>query len=425
MLTTMPPIAMLWDSSHIWGFMALRSLWSLGFPIQLLKGSEIAQGALFRKTGDHENAFSLLLVPGGPAAPKSEALGAVGRENIRTFLKQGGRYLGFCGGAGLALSHSRGIGLCPWKRAEYPQRLLHLISGYTLAEPVANDLTPDWHGTMPSLPVWWPGRFSNCGGEVEVLARYHGPDKDFCIGDIALETVPIHIFREWKSRYGLNLTADFLSGEEIIVHGQYGKGEYVLSYSHLETPESADANCWFIHILHKLTGVRAKQGIVSRWDINAPVSNMSRTVPQSLRAMAENTREVIALGMEQRLFFPRTSWLIGWKPGLPGSLCNNLLACVSVACSLEPTAKALAFWQEKEALLRDLSGAFFMGAEGYLLAQRLAHSLNDFMPSALDKKSLSHERDRLFGHPMQGNGILGQIVQIVEEYSYLCLTSEE
>lgn len=420
MLTTMPPIAMLWDSSHIWGFMALRSLWSLGFPIRLLKGREIAHGALFRKTEDG-GRFCMLLVPGGPAAPKCEALGEDGREAVREYLKQGGRYLGFCGGAGLALSHSRGIGLCPWKRAEYPQRLLHLISGYTLAEPVAHELTPDWDGHNPSLPVWWPGRFSNCGGEVDVLARYKGPDKDFCIGDIALETVPIHVFKEWKSRYGLNLTADFLSGEEIIVRGEYGKGEYVLSYSHLETPASPDANSWLIHIIAKLTGLKAKTGVVPSWDIEAPISNMSRHVPPSLRAAAENTREVIALGMEQRLFFPRTSWLIGWKPGLPGSLCNNLLACVSVACSLEPTAAAKAYWHEAEPEFRELGSAFFMGAEGYLLAQRLSYSLSDFMPQALDKKSLAHERDRLFGHPMQGNGLLGRLVQLIEEYIYLCL----
>lgn len=421
--TNMPPIAMLWDSAHIWGFMSLRALQSLGFPVRLLKGNDIAQGALFRKIEGQKPL--LLVVPGGPAGLKFDGLGDAGRQNVQEFIRQGGRYLGFCGGAGLALSHSRGLGLCPWKRADYPQRILHLISGWTLADPCPGRLTPNWQGHRPELPVWWPGRFNNSGGDVDVLARCHGPAKNFWIADIALETVPMHVFSEWNKLYGVNLSADFLAGTELMVRGEYGLGEYVLSYSHLETPDSPDANSWLAHILGCLTGVEVEKKLVPAWDIEKPFARGGTGHPGSLRTLVEGTRELIGLGMDHRLFFPRTSWLMGWKPGVPGSLCNNLMAAVSVAWELEPSERALTFWHEKEAQLRELSGGFFVGAEGYVLAARLSDTLQGIMPALVDRKSLAHERDRLFGHPMLGRGLLGELISLVEEYIYLCLTPAE
>ena len=130
-MNSMPPIAMLWDDSHIWGLMSLRALGSLGFPTRLLKGQDIAQGALLRKQAGGE-PYALLVVPGGSAQLKAEALGDAGKRAICDYIRLGGCYLGFCGGAGLALTlpQSRGLGLCPWRRAEYPQRMLHLLSGY-------------------------------------------------------------------------------------------------------------------------------------------------------------------------------------------------------------------------------------------------------------------------------------------------------
>ncbi len=422
MINNMPPIAMLWDASHIWGFMSLRALRSLGFPVRLLKGSDIAQGALFRKT-EAGALVPLLLVPGGAAGLKHAALGSEGRDQVRAFIAQGGRYLGFCGGAGLALSHKTGLGLCPWIRADYPSRVLHLISGYTLADPCPSDLTPDWGGRRPSLPVWWPGRFSNGGGDVDVLARYAGPDRNFWMADIALESVPVHIFSEWQQRYGVNLTADFLTGTEVMVRGRYGAGTYVLSYSHLETPASPDANAWLGFLLSRLTGAAVEHSLVPDWDLEAPFHSLPENLPASLATLTEAAREIRDLGMEHRLFFPRTTWLMGWKPGVPGSLCNNLLAALSVACSLEPKPAALTFWKEHEQELRELSGGFFMGAEGYILAERLCNTLSGFMPSAVDRKRLVHERDLLFGHPMRNNGLLGGIVSLIEEYIYLCLVS--
>lgn len=422
----LPPIAVLWDYSHIWGLMAWRALRALGFPVRLVKGNDIAHGALFRKQGDAaEPACPLLVVPGGSARLKAGSLGEDGKRAIRDYVARGGRYLGFCGGAGLALSHGKGLELCPWARASYPERILHLISGHVQASPCAGDFTPDWQGRTPSLPVWWPGRFHNAGGDVEVLARYQAPDSDFWIADIALSKVPRHVFAEWRERYGINLTADFLKGSELIVRGSFGEGGYVLSYSHLETPESPDANRWLCHLLGKLTGARVPEAVVPAWDLfaNPWEGEAGTNPPEALLYWLGHMRELMELGASHRLFFRRTSWLMGWQPGLPGMLCDNLLAAMHAACRLKPAPKATAYWQGIQLEFEELAEQFFALTEGYLLAVRLANTLLPTMPGAVDREGLAKERDRLFGHPMSGGGVLGAMQAMVDEYVFLCQES--
>ena len=83
----------LWDASTIWGLMALRAAQAFALPCRLVKAQEIAQGLLSGKPP------AMLLVPGGAARLKCAALGRAGREAIRAYVRAGGRYLGFCGGA--------------------------------------------------------------------------------------------------------------------------------------------------------------------------------------------------------------------------------------------------------------------------------------------------------------------------------------
>ncbi|MFQ8890615.1 MAG: BPL-N domain-containing protein [Bilophila wadsworthia] len=93
----MTDIAIFWDASQLWGLLVWRAAEAFGLPYRLVKAKEIAQGALSDKT-------SLLIVPGGTARHKSAALGEKGREAVRAWVRGGGRYVGFCGGAGLGLS---------------------------------------------------------------------------------------------------------------------------------------------------------------------------------------------------------------------------------------------------------------------------------------------------------------------------------
>lgn len=91
------PICILWDASHIWGLMAWRAVRALGLACRLVKGKEIAEGALLGKPGldatPHRSGVRrrteqpclsgcpsspLLLAPGGNARLKAQALGDAG-----------------------------------------------------------------------------------------------------------------------------------------------------------------------------------------------------------------------------------------------------------------------------------------------------------------------------------------------------------
>ena len=96
-------VAFLWDESFLWGLMAYRSFVALGLEPEIITASDIRDGALSR--------FELLFVPGGWASDKTVALGEAGKGAVREFVNSGGGYMGFCGGAGLALDVEGGLSL--------------------------------------------------------------------------------------------------------------------------------------------------------------------------------------------------------------------------------------------------------------------------------------------------------------------------
>lgn len=470
------PICILWDASHIWGLMAWRAVRALGLPCRLVKGQEIAEGAYLGKPGGVSPnggprldgaGVRLLLVPGGNARLKAMALGKNGREAVRQWVEHGGNYLGFCGGSGLALSHpnpDHGLNICPWARAAYPERLYHLISGHVRAHvatghefsprrPAARTSPPenghnDTGATAPlcpgvrraaarqpqsgasseifspSLPVWWPGRFApEKNDNVTVLASYGSPDADFWLADLPLQSLPAKVFSHWRDLYGLNLSADFLEGQPMAVTGAYGQGRYVLSYSHLETPHSPDANAWLAQLLRSMTGLEPAREDVPLWQLRHPCAAWPQGSGGPLLDALRHMRELLDLAVAHHLFFGRTHWLWGWRTGLPGAACNNLHAALCTAASLEPSAAALAYWQQVSPRFTKLEGLFAAGAEDYFLACRLAETLSPTMPDAIDKRGLDHQRESLFGHPMNGGGILAELLEMVEELVYLSQTS--
>src|SRR5208283_5071895 len=125
--------AFLWDESFLWGLMAYEALTATNLSFELISSEDIRNDAL--------DNYSLLFVPGGWASNKLKTLGDRGIEKIRKFVRAGGNYLGFCGGAGLATMD--GIGLLPITRRHTKERvpsfsgrirLLHqtILSGGTL-----------------------------------------------------------------------------------------------------------------------------------------------------------------------------------------------------------------------------------------------------------------------------------------------------
>lgn len=172
---TMTDIAIFWDASQLWGLLVWRAAEAFGLPYRLVKAKEIAQGALSDKT-------SLLLVPGGTARHKSAALGEKGREAVRAWVRGGGRYVGFCGGAGLGLSDAadpvrtaeigKGLCLCPWHRAEIANACSTSFPGTSASVFRAGIRLSRNFFPNPSPPA--PNRLSRSGGR-GALRRHPGP----------------------------------------------------------------------------------------------------------------------------------------------------------------------------------------------------------------------------------------------------------
>lgn len=431
----MSTLHILWDESHIWGLLAWRAVESMGLPYRLVRAQEIADGLLSR------NPPALLLVPGGTARLKADALGESGMRAVRDHVAGGGRYLGFCGGAGLGLTGEHGLGLCPWSRASFTDRMQHFVSGHVHAAVNAgHPLTPADLSAAPSLPVWWPGRFApEDGHDVEILARYTEPGGDFWVADLPLDTLPPGTFAEWEDLYGIRLRPTFLIGQPCILHGTYGQGSYTLSYTHLETPESPEANRWFAHLVERLTdgppapgvlgtpgdignaptgGLRAATPLVPAWELDALPARWHDDGLLRARALFD---DIVTIGINHCLFFRRNSWLIGWRAGIPGANLNNLHAAVCTAVSTPPTPAAEDYWNARRRSFLDRLALFHKGVTGYLLAERLAMTLSKTFPETVSRQSLKEQRAALFGPPMASGGLYAELLDVLDRLVFLQL----
>ena len=435
----MARVFVLWDESHLWGVLVLRALRALRQPHVILRAHDIAEGALAGKCG-------CLIIPGGLARGRAVRLGANGRQAIRAFVAAGGSYLGFCGGAGLALTSPRAgdsLGLCPWGRMGFAGRLQHFLSGHVrLGLDATDPLTLPVSSAAPEIlaPVWWPAQFApppkgqpaGPDGDVRVLARYAGLGADFWVADLNLALLPEETLSDWENLYGVQIRPDFLTGRPAVIAGNFGAGRYVLSYPHLETPDSPQANAWFAHLLRELTGGTTggmKGGpplstlydppfgppdelpedlpgelpddfldelpngltnglggaahpgpapcasIIPPWHVGQPpVGDAPHWDDPALLAAKAALERAIAVGESHLLLFWRSPWLLGWRRGLPGPGINSVYALVCEALSAAPPtagSATAAYWAGHAPEFARLAELFCSGLSGLLLAERL------------------------------------------------------
>ena len=413
-----PLIHILWDASHIWGLMAWRALRAQGLDCRLTKAAEIAGGIL------SQTQKGLLLVPGGNARRKAKALGRAGLEAIRTAVGLGWRYLGICGGAGLALTLKESglsLTLCPWSRMPCTDRLQHLISGHVTTRIADTALCPpELAGKTVSLPVWWPGRFlANESPKVTVLATAMHSDADFWLGDLPLSSIPKRVTLLWQEEYGLDLSSGFLRGMPLVITGSFGEGAYIASYSHIETPESRDANLWLAHILKTMGGVLPTTQSVPAW----AVGNPARLWPDSdfyapLTQALCGVESLATLGINHALLCERTSWLLGWRAGVPGAQINNLRAALSTLMECTPGKTAEDYWRAKREHFAQTLDLFLTSAEENLLTRRIAGVLGEILPHTVRSRDRRERQEAIFGCPRKGGGLLGVLLENTEEMIY-------
>lgn len=443
----------LWDESHIWGLLAWRAALGYGLEFRVISAQDVAGGLL------QASPPAALLVPGGNARLKAEALGTDGLSAIRSYVKNGGNYLGFCGGCGLGLSvpepeqgkptrqskangqakaaskktpvmRTPSLGLSPWTRGQFDDRIQHFMSGHlhaTLehAEHEFSPLTRDCGSACkispapepPLLPVWWPARFlPGSEDEVNILARYAEPGADFWLTDLPIASLPQGAFSDWQALYGINLSPAFLEGQPCVIYGQYGQGAYILSYSHLETPASPFANCWLAHILTKFGCGSIQTKVLPAWKLEEqPILWDDKEILCCL----ELVQSIMQTGTEHALLFKRNDWLYGWRTGMPGSSLNNLHAALHTLVSLPPAKQTKKLWDSTKAEIIPQMNLFTEGVTNYLLAERLAMTLAKHMPEAVSPKLLQAQRHSLFGPPMHASGLYSKLMPLFDQLALL------
>lgn len=192
------------------GVLADEGVWHLGARslVEALEGARVPCRVLDRSQLCAEGLAGLevLVVPGGWAPYQIEALGEDGPGAIRSFVEQGGRYLGICAGAYLAADEVEYLG----QTYPYPVDLLDSaaegpVPGLPLyPEVVTTQLTATKAGRKRGIPR-------------ELLCLYQG--------GCTFEDDP-----------DLTVLARYPSGSPAIVVAPYGRGEVILSGAHFERP---------------------------------------------------------------------------------------------------------------------------------------------------------------------------------------------
>ena len=403
----LPNPAILWDESHLWGLLMVRAIMALGFPPTLVRANQVKSRIL------NTLAPSTLLVPGGWARLKSLALGPSGRQAICDYIAQGGQYLGVCGGAGLGLAsepHTPLLDLCTWSRKPAQSRLPN-FSGHLRCQVADNASFGE-----ALLPVWWPSQFMpepSCS--LKILASYTGPGPDFWSADLFWSGITESECRQWEHLYGINLDPKLLEGEPCIVQGTLGQGSFTLSYSHLETPDSPQANA----LLAQLLGLKIPIKAIPDWNLlqEAPVWE-----DNLLAKISSQLQDTISFGIQHFLLFWRTPWLLGWRRGIPGSALNFLLAMVWQARHSQPNRSAQKYWRQVGPQCLKTCQEFCCQAQEYLLQERRVLTTAPSSPESSASSRLQGHKQELFGKFPGYGGLYGRVLKVLDELVWLQLS---
>ncbi|MFP4396692.1 MAG: BPL-N domain-containing protein [Desulfonatronovibrio sp.] len=413
----MNKLNLLWDESHFWGIMLVRALQDLEIPFKTISADQVKAGIL------EHNPPAGLLVPGGWARLKADILGRSGLDNIRKYVSSGGKYLGFCGGAGLALrstSGRPGLELSPWGRKPVQERLPN-FSGHILCRVKKEPLS---YEQQVYLPAWWPSQFKPCRDSpksLRVMARYLSPGSDFWSSDLKLSQIQAEDLQKWENIYKINLDPAYLEDEPCIIQDSFGLGEYILSYVHLETPQSPQAN----RLLWTILRGWLKKSASESAGVRVTAWNLRETTPvwkdEALLQAKTGLDEIIDLGQSQFLLFWRTSWLLGWRRGIPGSPVNFLYAMICRALTGNPDEEARRLWNAGKKEFQKNMETFLEELKIYLSQERLAIAISQSSPESSSSPDLQNRKQRLFGTFPGYGGIYGQLIRQLDQIVFRLL----
>jgi len=433
-----PPVAVMWTQSLLWGLLCMDTLSVLGVPFRLISASEICEDCL--------DAFRILIVPGGWAAHKVRALGETGRLKIAGFIDEGGSYIGFCGGAGLALSSPPALYLTPVRRMPLSERLPSASGEIHISGALSH---PAWKNLPARIPVsvWWPSQFRlDPGCQAVYLASYADPGVGFQVADLRVcDTGEGAGWEQLEEAYGINLDPARIKGHPAIIEIEKGKGRLVLSYAHLETPGDCWGNRLFFNILnylHDVSGASTSRGEKSANGSplglgtkrsSSPFTRQERSAsPSGVRYPASGiskakqaAADLIAFGEANLLWNWRKPWLLNWRRGIRGLEYGTLYVALSYMAELEHKLAAEpdsglmpavsgANWPERTKELEEKTLEFCALAKRLLFEEKIAAGMGTVSKTGKVNERVDPLRRTLFGKRMNHGGFCGALFDLVD-----------
>lgn len=413
-------VAFLWDESYLWGLMAYESLRKNNLPFTLINSDDIRKKIL--------SNYKLLFVPGGWASNKLKKLGEEGAEEIRNFIYQGGNYLGFCGGAGLATLD--GLSLLNIKRKPTKERVPS-FSGRIKTKLSKHQiwLNLNQENLLEEYSifyVWWPSQFEVLDEKIKILATFSEPlpdsfTSDICIGDV------INTKNNWdnlESLYDINLNPNRLIGEPAVVEGGFGNGKVILSLLHFDTPndeagEIVLKNLWEYLLEEKLSSKPEEYKINNE--------ELSFSESEIVYELYQKAKELIDLGIRNFLWFQKNSMLFQWRRGIRGLEYCTLYVLIKKVAQLLKSKEDLKFFNESLAEklieIKKILEIFSDKAKELLILERFALQKDYITYNKCSDLEVQKIRRELFSESKSYGGMYKELISKIDKLLYGLLLS--
>jgi len=405
-------IALFWDESFLWGIIAYKTFTRLSINFGIVTSADIRAGAL--------DAYDIIFVPGGWASNKIKALGETGAQNIRSFVENGGSYLGFCGGAGLALKHKDGISLVPVTRKPTSERVPSFSGKIRLHQEQPDH--PIWNhiSDNTAFHAWWPGQFSILKpSEVSILASYGEPEDGSYVADLMV--TPDMDWDMWERSYATNLNPSRIKFEPAVIEAKYGNGTVFLSYLHFETLGDYPGQKVLLNICEHLAGknvvVRPTRpsGAHSALLAGLPDHRADERVLRNIKQLESAAADLISFGEKNFLWYWRNDWILQWRRGVRGIEYCTLYSMLKELAELIPLAGTFDAHLAHEVLeLKTFGLPFFEKAKRLLLLERFAMNNGPISPLKTDDKSVRRIREELFSNSKSFGGYYKRIIDRID-----------
>jgi hypothetical protein len=379
-------------------------------------------------------------VPGGWASNKIKALGEKGVSAVRQFVKDGGTYIGFCGGAGLATSD--GLGLLDARRKPTSQRVPSY--GGRIQLRLRDD--PLWQGIDdPVFHAWWPSQLA-VGEGVSVLATYGEALADAFSSDLNVgDTLSGGGWEELEAYYGINLDPHRMLDEPSVVRGKYGRGTVLLSLIHFDSPGDSNGAVVLGNLWRFIGGNSSPETVreTPSWDLRSHHSSLVVARPSLSLVVDEMRQEVdglVQLGVRNFLWFEQGPLMLQWRRGVRGLeyctlkvLMDELTRLISgpgtAQCAgpmappfFSPEQIAASAEMQLDKIKEKLL-PFVDEARLLLLLERRAMEREKLTFKDTCDPRIQKIRERLFSTSKSYGGLFKEVIDLMDALLYMLLTS--